>query len=395
MKVLMVISQFYPMIGGAEKQAQILARKLMERGVTVDIVTGWWKFGTSWKEVVDGIRVFRNFCGWGIFGLKRNRAIRMVGGLIYMMSLAAYLFFHRRGYDIIHVHQSLYPAFLSILIGKKVLKKPVLVKSASSGRTSDIEVLRRLPFGRFQLNYLLKETDYLVAVSKATGTDFKEIGYPESRIIYIPNGVEIPTKGKTLYDRAINALTTARLSEEKGVDVLLRAFAIVVQQEKTLKLIVIGNGPLESELKRLAQSLGLVGSVDFIGMTRNVAQHLKSADIFVLPSRTEGLSNALLEAMSHGIPCVATNAGGNRELLGAGDEKIPSQGYVIARNGLLVNPDDVKGLSEAILYVIRNQGTAEEMGKRGRKFIDEHFSIDLVADKYISLYQHMIFEKRV
>jgi len=54
MKVLMVISQFYPMIGGAEKQAQILARKLMERGVTVDIVTGWWKFGTSWKEVVDG-----------------------------------------------------------------------------------------------------------------------------------------------------------------------------------------------------------------------------------------------------------------------------------------------------------------------------------------------------
>jgi glycosyltransferase involved in cell wall biosynthesis len=386
----MVISQFYPIIGGAEKQAQLLARKLTERGVTVDIVTGWWKFGTSGKEVIDGIRVFRNFSGWGIFGLKGNRAIRMVGGLIYMMSLAAYLFFHRREYDIIHVHQSLYPAFLSILIGKKVLKKPVLVKSASSARTSDIEFLRRLPFGRFQLNYLLKETDYLVAVSKATGTDFKEIGYPESRIVHIPNGVEIPTKGKTLYDRVINALTTARLSEEKGVDVLLRAFAIVVRQEKTIKLVVIGDGPLESELKRLAQSLGLVESVDFMGMTRNVAQHLKSGDIFVLPSRTEGLSNALLEAMSYGIPCVATNAGGNSELLGAGDEKIPSQGYVIARNGLLVNPDDVKGLSEAILYVIRHQRAGEEMGRRGRKFIEENFSIDLVADKYISLYEHML-----
>ena len=390
MKVLMVISQFYPMIGGAEKQAQLLAKKLTEGGVIVDIVTGWWKFGTARKEKIDGIQIFRNFTCWGVFGLKRNRAIRMVGGLIYMMSLAAYLFFHRREYDIIHVHQSLYPAFLSILIGKKILKKPVLVKSASSGRTSDIEFLRRLPFGRFQLNYLLKETDYLVAVSKATGTDFKEIGYPESRIVYIPNGVEIPTKGKTLFGRVINALTTARLSEEKGVDVLLRALTIVVRQEKTLKLVVIGDGPLESELKRLAQSLGLVGSVDFMGMTRNVAQHLKSADIFVLPSRTEGLSNALLEAMSHGIPCVATNVGGNSELLGAGDEKIPSQGYVIARNGLLVNPDDVRGLSEAILYVIRNQRKGEEMGRIGRKFIEENFSIDLVADKYIGLYQHML-----
>jgi glycosyltransferase involved in cell wall biosynthesis len=393
MKILMVISQFHPLVGGAEKQAQLLAKKLIEKGVSMTLVTGCWKFGTARKEKIDGIQVFRNFACWGMFGIKRNRAIRMVGGLIYMMSLAAYLIFHRREYDIIHVHQSLYPAFLSILIGKKFLKKPVLVKSASSGRTSDIEFLRRLPFGRFQLNYLLKKTDYLVAVSKATGTDFKEIGYPESRIVYIPNGVEIPTKGKTLYDRVINALTTARLSEEKGVDVLLRALAIVVRQEKTLKLVVIGDGPLGSELKRLAQSLGLVGSVDFMGMTRNVAQHLRSADIFVLPSRTEGLSNALLEAMSHGIPCVATNAGGNSELLGASDEKIPSQGYVIARNGLLVNPDDVKGLSEAILYVIRNQRTGEKMGRRGRKFIEENFSIDLVADKYISLYQHMMEER--
>lgn len=393
MRILMVISQFHPLVGGAEKQAQLLAKKLIEKGVSMTLVTGWWKFGTPRKEFIDGIKIFRNFCAWGIFGLKRNRAIRMVGGLIYMMSLAVYLIFHRREYDIIHVHQSLYPAFLSILIGKKFLEKPVLVKSASSGRTSDIEFLKRLPFGRFQLNYLLKETDYLVAVSKATGTDFKEIGYPESRIVYIPNGVEIPTKGKTLYDRVINVLTTARLSEEKGVDVLLRALAIVVRQEKTLKLVVIGGGPLELELKRLAQSLGLVGSVDFMGMTRNVAQHLRSADIFVLPSRTEGLSNALLEAMSYGIPCIATNVGGNGELLGGEDKEIRLGDYVIAKNGLLVNPDDVKGLSEAILYVIRNQRTGEEMGRRGRKFIEENFSIDLVADKYISLYQHMVEER--
>jgi len=130
-----------------------------------------------------------------------------------------------------------------------------------------------------------------------------------------------------------------------------------------------------------------------LGMTHNVVQHLRSADIFVLPSRTEGLSNALLEAMSHGIPCIATNVGGNSELLGADNGKILSGEYVMARNGLLVNPDDVKGLSEAILYVIRNQETGEEMGRKGREFIEDNFSIDSVANKYIGLYQHMVEER--
>ena len=72
----MVISQFHPIIGGAEKQAQLLAKKLVEKGVHVNIVTGWWKFGTPRKEMIDGIKVFRNFCGWGIFGIKNSRMIR-------------------------------------------------------------------------------------------------------------------------------------------------------------------------------------------------------------------------------------------------------------------------------------------------------------------------------
>jgi glycosyltransferase involved in cell wall biosynthesis len=188
-------------------------------------------------------------------------------------------------------------------------------------------------------------------------------------------------------------MAVARLSLEKGIDVLLKAWAIVARDERTLKLVVIGDGPLKSRLNKLAQSLELDDSVDFLGMAHNVVQHLRSADIFVLPSRTEGSSNALLEAMSHGIPCIATNVGGNSELLGADNGKILSGRYVMARNGLLVNPDDVKGLSEAILYVIRNQETGEEMGRKGRKFIEDNFSIDLVANKYIGLYQHMVEEE--
>lgn len=390
MKILMVISQFHPLIGGAEKQAQLLAKRLIEKGVSVNLVTGWWKFGTPRKEMIEGIRVLRTFCCWGMFGTKDHQVVRMFGGLIYVISLAVYLFIHGREYDIIHVHQFLYPAFISVLIGKKFLKKPVLVKSASSGSTSDIELIKRLPLGRFQLKYLLKEADYLVGVSKATGKDFKEIGYSDSRITYIPNGVEVPVLGENTYNQVIRVITISRLSQEKGIDVLLRAWAEVMKEERGLKLLIVGYGSLESDLRGLSHSLGIAESVDFVGKVQNPSEYLNKTDLFILPSRSEGMSNALLEAMSYGIPCIATQVGGNGELLGGEDKEAPSGEYIIAKNGLLVNPDDVNGLSKAISYFLRNREEREEMGRRSQTFIKENYSIDSIADRYITLYRSIL-----
>lgn len=389
MKILMVISQFHPIIGGAEKQAQVLSKKLVEKGVRVNLITGWWKFGTPRREIIDGVRVFRNFCGWGMLGIGHHRTIRMIGGMIYAISLGAYLLFHGREYDVIHVHQFLYPAFVSLLIGKGVFRKPVIVKSASSGSTSDIQRLKMIPSGRIQLKFLLNRLDHLVAISQATGEDFKQIRYPESRIYYIPNGVDVPIEEKTAYHQVSQAITIARLSQEKGVDILLKAWAEVVREEKNLKLLIVGSGPLGPKLKRLSHCLGMAESVGFVGNIQDASNHLKGSDLFVLPSRSEGMSNALLEAMGYGIPCIATRVGGNGELL-EGDEDIPADGYRLARNGLLVNSGDVKGLTKAILYFIRNERAREEMGKRARKFIQENYSIDLVAERYISLYQSIL-----
>jgi glycosyltransferase involved in cell wall biosynthesis len=387
MKILMVIAQFHPLIGGAEKQAKLLAKKLVEEGVCVNLITGWWKFGTPHKETIEGIKIVRNFSCWGMFGIK---GIRTIGALIYMFTLGFYLFTHRRDYDIIHVHQFLYPAFVSVLMTKKVLKKPVLVKSASSGITSDIEWLRQLPLGYLQLNFLLKELDHLVAISKATGRDFEKIGYSESRISYIPNGVEIPVVREKTYAQVTRVIAITRLSQEKGVDVLLKAWAEVVREEKSLKLLIVGDGSLESGLKTLSHSLGIVESVDFVGAVQDASSYLIGSDLFVLSSRSEGMSNALLEAMSYAIPCIATNVGGNSEALGGEDKEIPKGEYVIAKNGLLINPDDVEGLTEAVLFFVRNKNEREEMGKRGRIHVKENYSIDLIVDQYIALYQRIL-----
>jgi len=230
----------------------------------------------------------------------------------------------------------------------------------------------------------------LVAVSNAGGKEFNDIGFPESQIEHIPNGVVLPHDWKVNYVQVKRVITTARLSKEKGIDILLRAWAQVVRQEKDIKLIVVGDGPLAETLKKLCYFLGLTESVEFTGMIENVTKYLRNADLFVLPSRTEGLSNSLLEAMSYGIPCIATEVGGNSELLESGNQRVLPEKYVIGGNGLLINPDDIEGLAKAILYLIRNRNVREGLGRRSRKFVQEKYSIDLVADKYIGLYQHML-----
>ena len=388
MKVLMVISQFHPMIGGAEKQAKLLAEKLIKKGIDVTILTGWWKFGTPHREMVDGINVFRNFSCWGMFGI---RGLRPLGTLTYMVTLALYLLYHKNEYDIIHVHQVLYPAFISVIIGKEFLGKPVLVKNACSGLMSDIKEFQKFPFGNRQLFYLIKKMDRLVTVNLEGENEFKSIGYNESHISYIPNGVTVPLEGKSNYSQVLRIITIARLDEQKGIDILIRAWAKVVQQVKTLKLIILGNGPQEFKLKTLSESLNVAHTVEFKGMVRNPEEYLRDADLFVLPSRAEGLSNALLEAMSHGIPCVVTNISGNQEALGIyGSRPIQSGDYIIFKNGVLVNPGDIDGLYKAILYVVQNRREREEIGKGGRLYIQRNYSIDLIVDRYIGLYRSIL-----
>jgi glycosyltransferase involved in cell wall biosynthesis len=388
MKVLMVISQFRPIIGGAEKQAELLAKKLVEKGIQVQVVTGSWKIGTPRKEIINGIQIFRNFSFWGMFGVK---GLRPLAALTYMVTLGIYLLLHRREFDIIHVHQVLHPAFISVLTGKGILKKPVLAKNACSGITSDIKCLRQYPFGNLQLKYIIGNLDCLIGVNQEGINEFKAIGYPETNIQHIPNGVFPSLIKKEKGNQILFAITTVRLDRQKGIDILLKSWAKVVAQEKTVRLLILGKGPLESELKKLVTSLKLMDSVDFVGLVSNPEEYLRKSEIFILPSRAEGMSNALLEAMCIGLSCIATNISGNAELISENSNKPISLGeFAIEKNGILINPDDIEGLCKAILFLIQNRKEREDMGRRSQEFVRKNYSIDLIADKYITLYQRML-----
>jgi glycosyltransferase involved in cell wall biosynthesis len=395
MNILMVISQFSPIIGGAERQAEILAQKLVEKGIRVTVLTGWWNRRSFKREVIHGVRVFRNFSTYGLISPKQNRTLRLLGVVTYMMSLGFHLLFHSREFDLIHVHQVLYPAFISILVGKKIMKKPVVAKVSCSGLTGDIVNLKRFPLGSFQLGYIVKGLDSLISVNREGIEEFRALGYPSDRIQNIPNGVGIPLRHNFRDGAGVVVLTMVRLEKQKGIDVLLEAWSKAIGLEKDLKLSIVGQGSIEKVLRDLTEALKIKDSVEFTGEVRNGEYYLRQSDIFVLPSLAEGMSNALLEAMSFGLACVATKISGNAELLDESMEtRIAKGGFEMTSRGILVNPEDTEGLSKAIVYLARHRELRETLGRNARKHIEENYSIDLIAEKYINLYHHILEGKR-
>ena len=385
-RILMVIGNFYPIIGGAEQQCQRLSKELIRQGCEVKVVTGRWSRNVPIHEIIDSIPVFRNHTFWQLSQYWHG------SGLVYMFSLLLHLIRYHKRYDVIHIHQVLVPAFIGVLAGK-ILNKPTIAKTGSSGVNSEIIALRNKPFGKLMFKFIRKNLSILVATSKQGADDFEVAGFNVDKIRFIPNGIEISERRKESYalDNPPQLITTTRFFRVKGVDVLLQAFGKVRQGV----LHILGDGPLKQELQIFAQEQGIANQVMFHGRVSDVADRLLQADIFVLPSRAEGMSNALLEAMVAGLPCIATSVGGNVDLLApellskSNFVKIPGSGFVVGSAGILVNSEDAEGLAEAINYLSSHESLREQLGKAARKRVELEYSIKSVAKRYMKIYDEL------
>jgi glycosyltransferase involved in cell wall biosynthesis len=376
-RVLMVIRLFYPWLGGTQRQAHRLARELIERGIDVQFVTGRWFRGTPREETIDGIPVFRNHTLWEGFGI---RGVRRFGGYLYILTLLWHLWRKRHSYDVIHVHGLSYHTFAAALAGRW-LGKPTITKLANSGSASDIRKMRmdqHLALSRFMLPAALR-CDRFVALTETVERELIEAGVPGERIVRIPNGIDPEHEASRTGDephRPARVVFVGRLHEQKAVDILLRAAALIGRQrpQRDLRVDLVGDGPLGNELTALARELGIAEIVGFHGDRDDVTSFLRAADVFVLPSRAEGISNALLEAMAFGLPVVASAVPGNTDVIEHEE------------NGLLVEVDDPVALAAAILRVLDEADLRERLGRRARRTVETTYSIDLVARRYIALY---------
>lgn len=371
-RVLMVIATSLPVLGGTQRQCWLLARELHRRGHEVALLTRGGR-GTSSHELVDGVAVSRTpTIGAGHWE-----------SLVWTLTATAWLRRHGRCFDILQCYQMLSPAHVGIL-GRSG-RQAIVVRPACSGPYGDVAEAERLPFTGLRKR-LLRRVNAFVTLSGEIEDELAGFGLGAIPCHRIGNGVDLATffpasgeerralRGRLeLPEDRVLCVFVGRLTPQKDPDLLLEAWAM--GRWPDTHLILVGDGPLRNRLEARAASGSLAGHITFVGARTDVAEYLRAADLLVLPSRAEGMSNALLEAMACGIPVVASDLPANREVVGRD-----------GRTGSLVAPGDAAALAEAIRKLVKNPSLRHEIGSAARLLVQSHFDIERVADRYLSLY---------
>ena len=377
--IVMVVGLFHPLVGGAELVCQKLAQRFVAQGMSVTVLTSHCD-GLPEYEVIDEIPVYRKMKGWHPFGLG------------YMFSVFCFLMRYRRQYDII----TCFGLFLFIppaVLMKYLFKKKVVVRPMCSGEFGDFAAIKPLKVKLF-ITAAAKLCDKIVYISQEIKKELKENSFPDDRLICIPNGVDVDRfvpSGRTVRSNGANICFVGRIERQKGLDHLLRAFSVMRTGIGDVHLSIVGEGQQRESLEKLAHNLKLEERVTFTGPTRDVLAYYQAALVFVLPSLSEGMSSSLLEAMSCGLPVVVTAVGGNREMVerSSGEEAIPVSQFKIADCGILVNPEDSRGLAGALSKLLDDSTLRNRLGEMARKHIVSRFSQEQIVNDYITLFSQL------
>ncbi len=244
------------------------------------------------------------------------------------------------------------------------------------------------PAKRRAQNLVFRLADGVVCNSLAAAEQLAKHKLPRSKLTVIANGLPdeafqsvdplfAPQPGVTRIGMV------ARMNERsKNHDIFLRAAANVARRFPLAQFVLAGGGPFQKQWEQLALQLGIAPNTHFLGERHDIPAVLASLDIVVSASRSESLSNSILEAMAAGRPVIASNVGGNPELVRHGE------------TGLLVAPDDYHALAGALETLLNSPELITEWGQNARRIARETFHIDNARDQFEQLYLNLLARKR-
>ena len=373
----MVIQSFLPVLGGAQRQVDLLGPSLLRQGVELTVITRHPP-GTPRHELRPGLEVRR------MPGPDRGP----LGSVAYTAAGAISLM--RMRPDVVHVHDLLSPSTIALL-SHPLVRSPVVAKVLSTGPGGDLTRLLTKPLGASRMRAMAKTFSAFVCLSDEVAQELDRHGVEESRLRRIPNGVDPDhfrpaSAGEREEERrrlgldwqGPIALYTGRFAPVKRLDLLIDAVARVPD----LGLVMVGEGSEEARLREIVATRGLEGRVRLLPLADDPAPLYRTADVYVCASSTEGMSNSVLEAMASGLPVVAAAASGMAEL-------------VTPRTGILVEDvGDGAALAAALAKVVENADLRHRLGAEARNLISESYSLESVAIALRGLYDEVLSGRR-
>lgn len=364
---------------GAELQADTQLRALQALGHSITVIAKKKTKKSKFYETIDGINVYR------------------VWPTGFRSILTAFLLWKKRKqFDIVHLHgQHVFTALAAWVC--KLLAIPSVMKITISKQvfapTSIDKIFPKgyIPF-RKRINWLSRQSSAIITISREIATELIDCHFSPEKIQYITNGVNMSKfqpispdeqsalrKELGLPEDKILALFCSRLIHRKGFDLIINAWPEIWKNHQDLHLVMVGDGNAEAQahIQKLIQQTA-PSAITVVGQVANSAPYMQAADIFLFPSRKEGLPNALIEAMSCGCACIASDIGGNTDLISP------------EKAGLLFASGNYQDFSRQLNELLTEKDKITELGRKAASYMKAHYDIKIIAAKLEQLYQNLL-----
>ncbi|OGM98163.1 MAG: hypothetical protein A2735_00445 [Candidatus Yanofskybacteria bacterium RIFCSPHIGHO2_01_FULL_41_21] len=367
-RILILTTAYLPQVGGSELAIKNVTDRLPE--FDFDLITSRFSSDVPLYEKIGNVNVYRvgNFLSRFSFLLPKNFLP------IAVFFKARRLIAQHGPYDLIHAYQASQAAGGGWLLKWAYPRIPFLVTVQEGKILTSQSMLTR--FFRY---FIFKKADHATVISnylaKYVASQNKNLP-----VTIIPNGVDLnkfpvssfqfPVKDKTV-------ITVSRLVEKNGVKDLIEAIAVVAKKIPDVRLMVIGDGDLKTDLIKRSESLGMENNVSFLGEIDNnlLPHYLAKAMVFVRPSLSEGLGISFLEAMAAGVPIIGTPVGGIIDFLEDGE------------TGLFCKVKDTQDIGEKIIRILSDKELHDKLANQGRELVRREYDWDIIVQKFRDIYE--------
>lgn len=383
-QVWMIVPSFYPYVGGAERQAQRLSEQLIAQGWEVNILTRRHNPRNPYlppdHEINNGVPIHRIF----------SKGPSRLASLLFIVIGLWYLWRNRNDKaNIYHAHGIGAQSWLAIL-ARYLFGGYCIIKLRTGRYLYEKRVSSRVGLWRFRI--VLRQMHRIVVVSTEVEGFLHDLGIPADRVVRIPNAIDVSlfypaspqecTAARERVGLSTNKaiiLYVGRLELIKGLDVLLDAWTLLPAYVHTQALLVlVGDGQARERLQQMVSRSHIESTILFVGEQKDVRDYYWAADVFVLPSRTEGLSNALIEAMACALPVVASCVGGAKDVVEH------------TENGLLFESGNRTQLAENLSSMIAMRGRWTDMGFKSRQTVTQYANLEAVVSGLERVYAQLL-----
>lgn len=384
-KLALISFKYPPVYSGYGKQLQLITEDVLSKhtDVEINLLTA---YDESLKSTQSNLKITSL--------LQRNNDDNSKSVFPFSIEVFKWLVRNRDTYEVIHCIKA-GPEAIACNFASKILKKPLIVKVAqdelSDQEINDVKGLKKAT--RLLRHRLLKNSNYFIAISEEIKKNLKKRIGEKSKIIRIPNGVNNQVKFRPANADEKNQLRsslsieqdeklllyTGAVNKRKGIHDLLDAL-LLYSNKVPLRVVICGpileDINFENRVKGINENDANI-IIDYRGKVSNMEDYMRAADMFILPSYSEGLPNVLLEAGATGLPLIATDIGGSRDIV------------INGVNGYIISTHSPSEIHDAINSLINDDAKRELMGKESRMRVSNFFALDHVSDAYYKLYKNL------